>query len=84
MNSLLKRKFLNWNPITNPVVQNTVLGFVIGIMVGINLKVLYSRIQGPTIVWVLFFVFGVSIGFLSGLERRRSENKKRKTHPPHS
>jgi uncharacterized integral membrane protein len=77
MKNLFKKKFLDWNPITSPVIQNTILGFVVGIMVGINLKVLYARIQGPTIVWVLFFVFGITIGFLSGIERKRSENRRR-------
>jgi ABC-type antimicrobial peptide transport system permease subunit len=47
-------------------------------MVGINLKVLYARIQGPTIIWVLFFLFGITIGFLSGIERSRAEDKRRK------
>jgi hypothetical protein len=77
MKTLLQKKYLNWNPITNPVIQNTILGFVVGIMVGINLKVLYSRIQGPAIVWILFFVFGITIGFLSGLERKRMEARRR-------
>jgi hypothetical protein len=78
MANLLKKKFLFWDPITNPVVQNTILGFVIGIMVGINLRVLYLRVKGPAIVWILFFVFGIAIGFFSGIERKRHEEKKRK------
>jgi hypothetical protein len=78
MSSLLKKKFLFWEPITNPVVQNTVLGFVIGIMVGINLRVLYLRVKGPAVVWILFFAFGIAIGFFSGIERKRMEEKKRK------
>jgi hypothetical protein len=78
MKSVFKKRFLDWNPITSPLIQNTILGFVVGIMVGINLKVLYARIQGPTIVWVLFFVFGITIGFLSGVERSRSEDRKRR------
>ncbi len=73
-----KKKYLNWDPITNPVVQNTILGFVIGIMVGINLRVLYLKVKGPAIVWILFFVFGIAIGFFSGIERKRMEAKKRK------
>jgi hypothetical protein len=78
MKKILTKRYFDWNPITNPVLQNTILGFVVGIMVGINLKVLYSRIQGPTVVWVLFFGVGILIGFLSGLERRRMEERKRK------
>jgi hypothetical protein len=78
MTSIFKKRFLDWNPITSPVIQNTILGFVVGIMVGINLKVLYARIQGPTIIWVLFFIFGITIGFLSGVERSRVEDRKRK------
>jgi hypothetical protein len=78
MANIFKKRFMDWNPITSPVIQNTILGFVVGIMVGINLKVLYARIQGPTIIWVLFFLFGITIGFLSGIERSRVEDRKRK------
>jgi hypothetical protein len=78
MANIFKKRFMDWNPITSPVIQNTILGFVVGIMVGINLKVLYARIQGPTIIWVLFFLFGITIGFLSGLERSRAEDRKRR------
>lgn len=78
MTNIFKKRFMDWNPITSPVIQNTILGFVVGIMVGINLKVLYARIQGPTIIWVLFFLFGITIGFLSGIERSRVEDRKRK------
>jgi uncharacterized integral membrane protein len=78
MKNIFKKRYMDWNPITSPVIQNTILGFVVGAMVGINLKVLYARIQGPTIIWILFFLFGITIGFLSGIERSRSEDRKRK------
>jgi hypothetical protein len=78
MSNVLKKRFLNWEPISNPVIQNTIIGFVIGIMVGVNLRVLYLRVKGPAIVWILFFVFGIGIGFFSGVERKRMEERKRK------
>jgi hypothetical protein len=78
MSEFFKKKYFKWDPITNPVLQNTILGFVIGIMVGINLRVLYLRVKGPSIVWILFFVFGIGIGFFSGIERKRMDERKRK------
>jgi hypothetical protein len=75
MRDSLKRRYWDWNPIQNPVLQNTLMGFVLGIIVGINLKVIYERIHGPAFVWISFFAFGTLIGFLSGLERKRMEEK---------
>jgi F0F1-type ATP synthase assembly protein I len=78
MKKVLFKRHFEWEPIKHPILQNTLLGFVLGIMVGINLKVIYSRIHGPAFVWISFFVIGLAIGFLSGLERHRIEKQKRK------
>jgi uncharacterized membrane protein len=76
MKTILKKRYWDWNPVRNPIIQNTILGFVLGIMVGLNLRVLYTRIHGPALVWILFFVFGIAIGFFSGIERKRMERKR--------
>jgi hypothetical protein len=76
MQKVLKKRFLDWDPIKHPVLQNTLVGFALGVMIGINLKAIYTRIHGPAFIWISFFVFGAFIGFLSGLERSRHEKKK--------
>lgn len=55
------------------VAQNVILGTVTGSMVGFNLRVLFQRIGATDLVWVLFFLMGPLVGYLSGKERQRIE-----------
>jgi PAS domain S-box-containing protein len=61
-----------WNAVT----QNVILGSITGIAVGINLKILFQRIGGIDLVWILFFILGPAIGYFSGKERERIEELK--------
>ncbi|MBN2029710.1 PAS domain S-box protein [bacterium] len=60
----------------NAVTQNVILGSITGIIVGYNLRLIFLRIGGVELVWILFFLLGPIIGFLSGKERMRLERLK--------
>ncbi len=61
----------------SPLVQNVILGSVTGVVVGFVIRVYYQYVSGTDIVWILFFVVGPLIGFLSGRERERFEKLKK-------
>ena len=61
----------------SPIVQNVILGSVTGVMVGFVIRVYYQYVSGTDIVWILFFVVGPLIGYLSGRERERVEKLKK-------
>jgi PAS domain S-box-containing protein len=62
------------------VAQNVILGTITGTMVAYNLRILYQRIGVTDLIWVMFFLMGPMVGFLSGRERQRLERmKKEKT-----
>jgi PAS domain S-box-containing protein len=57
----------------SPLIQNVILGSVTGIVVGFVIRVYYQYVRGTDIVWMLFFLVGPLIGYLSGRERERVE-----------
>ncbi len=57
----------------SPLVQNIILGSVTGLVVGFVIRVYYQYVRGTDIVWILFFIVGPLIGYLSGRERERVE-----------
>ena len=59
------------------VAQNVILGTITGVMVGFNLKVFFQRIGGVELIWILFFLLGPALGYLSGKERQRIEKLKK-------
>ena len=59
------------------ITQNVILGSITGIAVGYNLRLLFLRYGSFEIVWVLFFLLGPALGYLSGRERQRLERLKR-------
>lgn len=62
------------------VTQNVILGTVTGSMVAYNLRLIFLRVGGADLIWVVFFFIGPAIGYLSGKERQRMEKlKKEKT-----
>jgi PAS domain S-box-containing protein len=60
-----------------PLIQNMILGSVTGIVVGYVIRVYYQYVTGTDIVWIMFFIIGPLIGFLSGRERERIEKLKK-------
>ncbi len=60
----------------NAVTQNVILGSITGIIVAFNLRLIFLRIGGVELVWILFCILGPIIGFLSGKERMRLEKLK--------
>lgn len=60
-----------------PLIQNLILGSVTGIVVGYVIRVYYQYVTGTDIVWIMFFIIGPLIGFLSGRERERIEKLKK-------
>jgi len=54
--------------------QNLILGSVTGTVVGFNLRFLFQRMGATDLVWIMFFVLGPAIGYLSGKEREKFEN----------
>ena len=54
------------------VAQNLILGSVTGIIVAFNLRLYFNRVGGTDLVWMLFFLLGPAIGYLSGIERQRN------------
>ena len=60
----------------NFIAQNVILGSITGILVGLNLRVLFSRAGARDISWLIFFLIGPLIGFLSGKERERYQKLK--------
>ena len=59
------------------VAQNVILGTITGSMVAYNLRLIYTRIGGTDLIWLLFFILGPIIGYLSGKERVRMERLKK-------
>ena len=57
----------------NPVLQNLVVGSLFGVVIAIGLRYLYTRASVPDWAWILFFIIGPVIGYLSGIERKRYE-----------
>lgn len=57
----------------NPVLQNLVVGSIFGMAIALGLKYLYAKASGADWAWVLFFILGPVIGYLSGIERKRYE-----------
>jgi PAS domain S-box-containing protein len=62
------------------VAQNLILGSITGIIVGFNLRILFLRAGAEHISWLIFFVIGPAIGFLSGKERERYHQLKEEKH----
>ncbi len=60
----------------NAVIQNVIIGSLTGGFVGFILKSIFDRVGGVELVWILFFMLGPIIGFLSGKERMRLERLK--------
>jgi len=58
------------------VAQNMILGSVTGVIVGYNLRLIFLRLGGVDLIWILFFIMGPLIGYFSGKERRRLERLK--------
>jgi len=56
--------------------QNLILGSVTGTVVGINLRIFFQRLGATDLIWMLFFILGPTIGYLSGKERERIESLK--------
>jgi len=55
----------------NPVFENVIIGTLCGGVVGYILKLTFRYIEIATLVMVLFLVFGILLGILSGIERKR-------------
>lgn len=55
----------------NPVIENVIIGALCGGVVGYVLKLTFRYIEIATIIMVLFLLFGVLLGVLSGFERKR-------------
>jgi PAS domain S-box-containing protein len=53
------------------VAQNVILGSITGIIVAYNLRLYFMKVGGTDVVWMLFFILGPAIGYLSGIERQR-------------
>ena len=66
--SVMKKKSLRMSA----VAQNIILGSVTGIIVAFNLRLYFMRVGGTDLVWMLFFLLGPAIGYLSGIERQRN------------
>lgn len=73
----MSKKYLHWEPIKNPVLQNTILGTILGIIIAIDLRTIVLSSGEATWAWVTLILVGPIIGLLSGLERKRLENKKK-------
>jgi PAS domain S-box-containing protein len=58
------------------VYQNLILGSVTGVVVAFNLKILFQRMGGADLVWIMFFILGPAVGYFSGKERERIEKMK--------
>ena len=56
--------------------QNLILGSVTGTIVGVNLRIIFQRVGATDLIWMMFFLLGPAIGYLSGKERERIENLK--------
>ena len=65
----MKRKYAK----VGCVAQNMILGTITSSMVAYNLRVVFSRLGGIDLVWILFFFMGPAVGYLSGKERQRIE-----------
>lgn len=60
----------------NPVIQNLIVGSLFGITIAVGLRFLFMKTGGAEWAWLVFFLIGPLIGFLSGNERKRYENLK--------
>jgi len=61
----------------NAVIQNVIIGCVAGLLIGYNLKYIFNTIGASDLLWLMFFVLGPLIGYLSGRERQRYEKLKK-------
>jgi len=59
------------------VTQNVIIGCVAGLIIGYNLKYIFNTIGASDLLWIMFFILGPLIGYLSGRERVRFEKLKR-------
>jgi PAS domain S-box-containing protein len=59
------------------VYQNLILGSVTGVVVAFNLRIVFQRMGGTDLVWILFFILGPALGYFSGKERERVEKLKK-------
>ncbi len=55
------------------VTQNVIVGCVAGLIIGYNLKYIFNSIGASDLLWLMFFLIGPLVGFLSGKERQRYE-----------
>ena len=59
------------------VTQNVIIGCVSGLIIGYNLKYIFNSIGASDLLWLMFFLIGPLVGFLSGKERQRYEKLKK-------
>lgn len=59
------------------VTQNVIIGCIAGLIIGYNLKYIFNTIGASDLLWIMFFILGPLIGYLSGRERVRFEKLKR-------
>lgn len=55
------------------VAQNVILGSITSIVVGINLRIIIRHIGATDTIWIVFFLLGPALGYISGKERERME-----------
>lgn len=61
----------------NTVTQNVIIGCITGLLIGFNLKYVINSIGASDFLWIIFFILGPVIGYLSGKERQRYERLKK-------
>jgi len=59
------------------ITQNVIIGCLAGLLIGYNLKFIFNSIGASDLLWIMFFILGPLIGYLSGRERHRFEKLKR-------
>ena len=64
------------------VTQNVIIGCVAGLIIGYNLKYIFNSIGASDLLWLMFFVIGPLVGFLSGKERQRYEKLRKVKRKP--
>ncbi|MFO7890112.1 MAG: PAS domain S-box protein [bacterium] len=59
------------------VTQNVLIGCIAGLLIGFNLRYFFNSIGSSDLLWIIFFILGPLIGYLSGKERQRYEKLKK-------
>jgi len=61
----------NKNRVNRAIIENTLVGTCMGLLVGLFLRHIFPRLNEINLDWVIFILIGLSLGLLSGFERKR-------------